>query len=281
MTDLADQEAPGLKGISGQRLVIVSNRLPFSVDFEDNRMVFQPTAGGLATGLASLREAGKQSAGLPTEHLWVGWPGRSIETSLQTEVTREALARFQSHPVFLTEEEMEHFYLGFCNSTIWPLFHYFTSFAVYQAPFWEQYKRINQLFADALESVLRPHDVVWVHDYHLMLLPRLLKSRQRELSVGFFLHIPFPSFEVFRLLPGEWRREILEGLLGADLVGFHTYEYAHHFLQCALRILGYENQMSQVLTADHVVKVDTFPMGIDVDKFAGAPKNEETGREIE
>jgi trehalose 6-phosphate synthase/phosphatase len=281
VTVLADQEEPERKGISGQRLVIVSNRLPFSVDFEDNRMVFQPTAGGLATGLASLREAGKQSAGLPTEHLWVGWPGRSIDASLQAEVTREALARFQSHPVFLTEEEMEHFYLGFCNSTIWPLFHYFTSFAVYQAPFWEQYKRINQLFADALESVLRPDDVVWVHDYHLMLLPRLLKSRQHELSVGFFLHIPFPSFEVFRLLPGEWRREILEGLLGADLVGFHTFEYAHHFLQCALRILGYENQMSQVLTADHVVKVDTFPMGIDVDKFAGAPKNEETRREID
>ena len=281
VTPPADQKDSERSGLSGRRLVIVSNRLPFSVEVEDGRLLFQPSAGGLATGLASLREAGKQTAALPDEHLWVGWPGRTIESSLQAEVAREASARFQSHPVFLTEEEMEHFYLGFCNSTIWPLFHYFTSYAVYQPPFWEQYKRINQLFAHALESVLRPDDIVWVQDYHLMLLPRLLKARQRELSVGFFLHIPFPSFEVFRLLPGEWRRDILEGLLGADLIGFHTYEYAHHFLQCVLRILGYEHQMSQVLAADHVVRVDTFPMGIDVEKFAGAPQNEETGREIQ
>ena len=98
---------------------------------------------------------------------------------------------------------MEKFYLGFCNATIWPLFHYFTSYAIYQGPFWDQYKQINGLFADALGNILRPDDVVWVHDYHLMLLPRLLKTRYTQLSVGFFLHIPFPSFEVFRLLPGN------------------------------------------------------------------------------
>jgi trehalose 6-phosphate synthase/phosphatase len=265
--------------LSGRRLVIVSNRLPFNVAVEEGRVVFQPSAGGLVTGLASFRESGKQAAAIPAEHLWVGWPG-SVDASLYEEVSRDALARFQSYPVFLTEEQMEHFYLGFCNATIWPLFHYFPSYTVYQPLFWEQYKRINQLFAEALESVLRPDDVVWVHDYHLMLLPRLLKARQPQLSVGFFLHIPFPSFEVFRLLPGEWRRDILEGLLGADLVGFHTYEYTRHFLQCVLRILGYEHQMSQVAAADHVVKVDTFPMGIDVDKFASAVLGEESDREI-
>ena len=265
--------------LNGRRLVIVSNRLPFNVDVEDGRVVFHASAGGLVTGLASFRESREQTSALPAEHLWVGWPG-SVEASLQDEVVREALARFQSYPVFLTEEQMEHFYLGFCNATIWPLFHYFPSYTVYQKTFWEQYKQINQLFADALESVLRPDDVVWVHDYHLMLLPRFLKALRPQLSIGFFLHIPFPSFEVFRLLPGEWRRDILEGLLGADLVGFHTYEYTHHFLQSVLRILGYEYQMSQVLAADHIVKVDTFPMGIDVDKFAGATANDETEREI-
>jgi trehalose 6-phosphate synthase/phosphatase len=265
--------------LSGRRLVIVSNRLPFNVAVEDGQVIFYPSAGGLVTGLASFRQSGKQTSALPTEHLWVGWPG-SVDASLHDEVAREALLRFQSYPVFLTEEQMEQFYLGFCNATIWPLFHYFPSYAVYQPLFWEQYKRINQLFADALQSVLRADDVVWVHDYHLMLLPRLLKARQPELSVGFFLHIPFPSFEVFRLLPGEWRRDILEGLLGADLVGFHTYEYTRHFLQCVLRILGYDQQMSQVLATDHVAKVDTFPMGIDVEKFAGASLNEETDREI-
>jgi trehalose 6-phosphate synthase/phosphatase len=260
--------------------VIVSNRLPFNVQIIDGRPTFLPSAGGLVSGLASFRESREQTAAIPPEHLWIGWPGCSIDPSLQEEVVREALARFKSYPVFLTEEQMEHFYLGFCNATIWPLFHYFSSYTVYNAPFWEQYKQINQLFAEALVKVLRPDDVVWVHDYHLMLLPRLLKARQPQLTLGFFLHIPFPSFEVFRMLPGEWRREILEGLLGADLIGFHTYEYTRHFLQSTLRILGHENQMSQVMASDHLVRVDTFPMGIDVEKFSGALRNGDTEREL-
>lgn len=266
--------------LSGRRLVIVSNRLPFNVEIKDGLPIFHPSAGGLVTGLASFRESRQQSAALPAEHLWVGWPGTSIDISLREDVIRQALASFKSFPVFLTEEQMEHFYLGFCNATIWPLFHYFPSFTVYQAPFWAQYKQINQLFADALEAILRPDDVVWIHDYHLMLLPKLLKNRQPQLSVGFFLHIPFPSFEVFRMLPGEWRRDILEGLLGADLIGFHTYEYTHHFLQSVLRILGYEHQMSQVQAQDHLVRADTFPMGIDVEKFATTARSDDTEREI-
>lgn len=266
--------------MSGRRLVIVSNRLPFNVEIKEGRPVFHPSAGGLVTGLASFRETREQAGAIPAEHLWVGWPGASVGEELRSEVIREAHERFRSFPVFLTEEQMERFYLGFCNATIWPLFHYFPSFVVYQRSFWDQYKQINQLFADALETVLRPDDIVWVHDYHLMLLPRLLKARQPQQTVGFFLHIPFPSFEVFRLLPGEWRRDILEGLLGADLVGFHTYEYTHHFLQSALRILGYDHQMSQIVASGHVARVDTFPMGIDVEKFSGAISSEETRREI-
>ncbi len=263
-----------------RRLVIVSNRLPFSISIDNGSVAFHPSAGGLVTGLASFQESREHASALPSEYLWVGWPGSSVDDALKDRVTEEALTKFQAYPVFLTEEQMEKFYLGFCNATIWPLFHYFTSYAVYEPPFWDQYKEINQLFADALNTVLRPDDIVWVHDYHLMLLPRLLKRRHSQLSVGFFLHIPFPSFEVFRLLPGEWRREILEGLLGADLIGFHTYEYTHHFLQSALRILGYEHHLGQVVAADHVARVDTFPMGIDVDKFAGAAANSDTAEEV-
>src|SRR4051812_21815609 len=221
----------------------------------------------------------KRTPTLSGDHLWVGWPGSSVEVSLRGQLIREALASFRSYPVFLSEDQMEQFYLGFCNATIWPLFHYFPTFTVYQQTFWEQYKQINEIFCDALEDVLRPADVVWIHDYHLMLLPRLLRARRPQLSIGFFLHIPFPSFEVFRLLPGEWRREILEGLLGADLVGFHTYEYTHHFLQSVLRILRYDHQMAQILTADRIVKVDTFPMGIDYEKFSNAPAEPETEQE--
>ena len=162
MNDSILKPAPGAE-LSGRRLVIVSNRLPFNVAVEDGLVVFHPSAGGLVTGLASFRESGKQTAALPAEHLWVGWPG-SVDPALHQEVAREALARFQSYPVFLTEEQMEQFYLGFCNSTIWPLFHYFPSYAVYQQPLWEQYKSINQLFADALDSLLRADDVVWAAD---------------------------------------------------------------------------------------------------------------------
>jgi trehalose 6-phosphate synthase/phosphatase len=273
------QNRPSRADLAGRRLVIVSNRLPFNVSIEGEKLSFRPSAGGLVTGLASVRESRKQLTALPSSCLWVGWPGSSVAAELRGKLIREALDRFQSFPVFLSEEQMEQFYLGFCNATIWPLFHYFPTYALYRPNFWEQYKQINQLFADALESVLKPDDVVWVHDYHLMLLPRLLKARHPQQSVGFFLHIPFPSFEVFRLLPGEWRREILEGLLGADLVGFHTHEYTHHFLQSVLRILGHEHRLGQVSAPDHVVKVETYPMGIDYERFAGAAADSETERE--
>ena len=270
MIEKPDQARALAADLAGRRLVIVSNRLPFNVSVENDEILFHPSAGGLVTGLASVRESRKQNSALPPTHLWVGWPGSSVELKVREKLIHDALEQFQSYPVFLSDEQMEQFYLGFCNATIWPLFHYFPSYVLYQPAYWEQYKQINQLFADALKTVLRPDDVVWVHDYHLMLLPRLLKALRPQLSVGFFLHIPFPSFEVFRLLPGEWRREILEGLLGADLIGFHTHEYTHHFLQSVLRILGYEQQMSQVLTPDRVVRVDTFPMGIDIEKFTSA-----------
>lgn len=265
--------------LSERRLVIVSNRLPFSVSIENGTLSFNESAGGLVTGLASFMQARRRTPALNVDHLWVGWPGSTVDETLRGQVIGEALRSFQSYPVFLSEEQMEKFYLGFCNATIWPLFHYFPTYTEYHAAYWEQYRQINQVFCDALEEVIRPNDIVWIHDYHLMLLPRMLKTLRPQVSVGFFLHIPFPSFEVFRLLPGEWRREILEGLLGADLVGFHTYEYTHHFLQCVLRILGYEHQMAQIVTADHVVKVDTFPMGIDYDKFSNAPSESETQRE--
>jgi trehalose 6-phosphate synthase/phosphatase len=266
---------------SERRLVVVSNRLPFNVTVSEGRLKFHESAGGLVTGLSAYIESRRAARRLSNNHVWVGWPGSSVECQLQEELRSEALRRFQSYPVFLSAEEMDQFYLGFCNATIWPLFHYFTSFAIYQSKFWDQYKHVNEVFCETLLEVIKPDDLVWIHDYHLMLLPRLLKTKAPDLPVGFFLHIPFPSFEMFRLLPGTWRREILEGLLGADLIGFHTYEYAQHFLQSALRILGCENHMSQILTSEGSVKVDTFPMGIDFDKFANAVGRPDVQGEIQ
>src|SRR5678815_414988 len=149
-----------------RRLVIVSNRLPFTLSIADGSLQFQASAGGLVTGLASFQESRDHASALPLEHLWVGWPGCSVESSLQEQVVQESFSRCCAYPIFLSAEQMDQFYLGFCNATIWPLFHYFTSYTVYQPRFWEEYKQINNLFADALKAVLRPDDIVWVHDYH-------------------------------------------------------------------------------------------------------------------
>lgn len=231
------------------------------------------------TGLAAYVEAFKRVHVPATEAVWIGWPGGTIDAGLRDELKKKAMAKFHSYPVFLSQDEMDKFYLGFCNATIWPLFHYFLPFTTYEDTAWQQYKHVNELFCEAMLDVIREDDLVWIHDYHLMLLPALLKARAPDLAVGFFLHIPFPSFEVFRLMPGRWRREILEGLLGADLIGFHTYEYGQYFLQSVLRILGHEHHMGQILTSERVVKVDTFPMGIDFEKFAAAVNNSNIRRE--
>ncbi|HEY4491410.1 MAG TPA: bifunctional alpha,alpha-trehalose-phosphate synthase (UDP-forming)/trehalose-phosphatase, partial [Acidobacteriota bacterium] len=157
--------------------------------------------------------------------------------------------------------------MGFCNRTVWALFHFFPMYAIYDEEYWEQYRKVNESFSETVLEMVRPGDLVWIHDYHLMLLPRLLRTKLPDMPIGFFLHIPFPSFEIFRLLPSKWRREILEGLLGADLIGFHTHDYSQYFLRCVHRILGYEHSMGEIQAADRLVKVDTFPMGIEFKKF--------------
>jgi len=166
---------------------------------------------------------------------------------------------------------MDKFYHGFCNKTIWPLFHYFPSYTVYDQSYYAHYKAVNQIFCEAVLKIVQPGDVIWIHDYHLMLLPRLLKEQRPENPVGFFLHIPFPVFELFRTLPVEWCTEILQGLLGADLIGFHTYDYTEYFLRCVLRILGYEHNMGNIYTPKRMTKVDTFPMGIDFKNIQPPP----------
>jgi trehalose 6-phosphate synthase/phosphatase len=190
-------------------------------------------------------------------------------------VNAYAEKEFQAKPVFLPEETMDRFYLGFCNKTLWPLFHYFTSLTNYEEEYWEEYKQVNGAFAEAVIKVLRPDDLLWVHDYQLMLVPGMVREKFPDLPIGFFLHIPFPSYEVFRLLPRAWRAEILEGLLGSSLVGFHTHDYVRYFLSSVLRTLGYEHQLGSLTLRDRTVSVDTFPMGIDFERFARAAASPE------
>jgi len=251
---------------------LVANRLPVSVTRRSGRISLEPSAGGLATGLASL----PPSYG----RLWVGWPGVVADRLSGKDRERIAGELGDSYqPVFLAEKHLRNYYRGFCNKTIWPLFHYFPERTVHEIRFWESYRQVNEIFCDRVAKIAKPGDCIWVHDYHLMLLPRLLRQRLGDVEIGFFLHIPFPSFELFRLLP--WRREILEGVLNADLIGFHTFDYVRHFFSSASRLLGLEHNFGNINVDDRIVRVDAFPMGIDYRKYSSAVAADEVKEEVE
>jgi trehalose 6-phosphate synthase/phosphatase len=244
-------------------LILISNRLSVSVEKKKGKLEFKPSMGGLATGLSSLDQEYKL--------LWIGWPGLPAD-ELSEEDRREIVPvlrqKYNSIPVDLTREELKSFYYGFCNNIVWPLFHYFPSYAYYDNTFWESYRRVNSIYLEKVLEVAGADDTIWIHDYQLMLLPQMIREKVPEARIGFFLHIPFPSFEVFRLLP--WRTEILTGLLGADLIGFHAYDYARHFISSVRRLLGVENSMGYVQHEQRLSRVDVFPMGIDYKKYSTA-----------
>jgi trehalose 6-phosphate synthase/phosphatase len=254
------------------RLVIVSNRLPFTLRQNGADLESSPSMGGLVTALAAYLE--RQRREDPEfESLWVGWPGMSVPGELESRAT-EMLADQQAYPVFLSQGDSDDFYYGFCNKTLWPLFHYFSGYVDYDPRLWETYVRVNRAFSEVLARIVQPDDVIWVHDYHLLLLPELLRKAHPHATIGFFLHIPFPSHELFRLLPTEWKRELLVGMLGADVVGFHVHEYTQHFLTCVLRILGRDHHLGQVIVGDQIRRADTFPLGVDFEKFTSTAESE-------
>ena len=236
-------------------LINVSNRLPVTV----GEAKITKSSGGLVAALEGL-PAGEY------ETKWIGWPGGEIAPSRQAEVTRTLQKDYGCVPVFLSADEEESFYEGFSNSSVWPLFHYMPNFLRYEPAWWEAYQQINQRFAEVVLAHAQDGDIVWVHDYQLLLLPALLKVAKPSLRVGFFLHTPFPSFEVFRCHPR--RRELIEGMLGADLLGFHTFSYLRHFRSSALRLLGVEAGITSVRCADgHLAALSVYPIGIHAKKF--------------
>lgn len=261
------------------RLLIVSNRLHYTIVEKEGKLVPQESVGGLASGIKSYLESLKNSSLGKIEYLWVGWPGITVSAKNKNELLT-TLAELNAYPVLISETAMENFYNGFCNKTLWPLFHYFPSYVTYDNNYWLYYENVNEAFCYEIIKIIKPGDVVWIHDYHLMLLPKLLREKIEDLPIGFFLHIPFPSFEIFRLLPSKWRRRILQGLMGADFIGFHTHDYAQHFLTCVLRILGYEHNLGVITTENRVTKVDTFPMGIDFKKFNDSINNNDIQKKI-
>lgn len=244
--------------MSTNKTIIVSNRLPVRIEKEGNQLTYKTSEGGLATALGSIYKEG--------DNIWIGWPGASFESdALKTEVT-EGLTRESMRPVFLTDEELEKYYLGFSNQTLWPAFHYFLQYIQFEEEHWESYVQVNRKFAEVIAANANPGDTIWVHDYQLLLLPGMLRERFPKMIIGYFQHIPFPSYEVFRTLP--WRRDLLEGMLGADYLGFHTYDDMRHFLSAVHRLVGYPYSGNRIQLDNRVVVADPLPMGIDYEKYA-------------
>ena len=241
------------------RLLIVANRLPITVQVTAEGLEVQRSTGGLATGLMGPHE---QSGGL-----WIGWSGAPQDLAPeQQERLDKALTDMRLVAVPLTSDQVTRFYEGFSNGVLWPLFHYLLDQIPLHVGDWEGYVQANEAFADVVAAHYRPGDLIWVHDYQLLLLPGLLRERLPGARIGFFLHIPFPSEELFRTLPA--RDRLLEGMLGADLVGFHTPAYLRHFATALTDILGHSLEIDRVQLPSREVRLGVFPMGVDAGAFA-------------
>ncbi|MFC2175574.1 bifunctional alpha,alpha-trehalose-phosphate synthase (UDP-forming)/trehalose-phosphatase [Bacteroidota bacterium] len=252
------------------KTIIVSNRLPVRIERQEDGYTFKPSEGGLATGLGSIYKQGN--------NVWIGWPGASFKSETVKKEITEGLAKESMKPVFLSQQEVEDYYLGFSNQTLWPAFHYFVQFIHYDQKMWQAYKKVNQKFADSILESLNPGDIVWLHDYQLLLVARMLREKLPDITIGFFQHIPFPSYEVFRMIP--WRRELLDGMLGADYLGFHTYDDMRHFLSSVHRLAGYSYNRNEIQLENRLVVADSLPMGIDYQKFAQNALTEATQKRV-
>lgn len=248
------------------KIIFVSNRLPVTVIRKNKGLRVEPSSGGLITAMSSFEKMDQK--------MWIGWPGIvSKRNRDEDDEIKNLIKKYDYKPVFLNKSNIDDYYHGFCNETIWPLFHYFVQYTVYEKKFWDAYKRVNKLFCNEILKYANKDDFIWIHDYHLMLLPNMIREALPEAKIGFFLHIPFPSSEIFRVMP--WCKEVIEGLLGSDLIGFHTFDYVRHFAESARRILGLEHNLGLITIGSRAVRIDTFPMGIDYNKF-----NESSSSEI-
>ena len=247
-----------LEEMSKHSFVIVSTRLPMSVSKENGKLRYSKASGGLATAMSSLKD---------DDMVWIGWCGIASDdlSSKDKQAIRDEFAKHGFVPVFLTKSQIALFYEGYSNDTLWPLFHYFQADSRYVDEYWRAYQEVNELFAVAVRSVAQAQARIWVHDYQLMLLPALIRELLPRSIIGFFLHIPFPSFEIYRLLPERTR--LLEGVMGADVIGLHTYDYIKHFMSSCRRLLGVNPSESSIEYQDRVVRIGTYPIGIDYGKF--------------
>lgn len=246
-------------------LVIVANRLPVDrVENPDGSAGWRPSPGGLVSALEPvMREQ---------DGTWIGWPGGSEADLEPFEVDGLDLV-----PVTMTAEEVEEFYEGFSNATLWPLYHDVVAKPEFHRDWWDAYVTVNQRFADKAAEVAAEGATIWVHDYQLQLVPAMLRGLRPDLRIGFFLHIPFPPQELFSQLP--WRRQILEGLLGADLVGFQLTGAAQNFIRLVRQRVGHKTHRDIVYLPDgRTVRAAAFPISIDVAAYEELARSEEVAQ---
>ncbi len=248
------------------RVILISNRLPVSIRRSPSGPEVTPSSGGLVTGLRGLHEGGRG--------MWIGWPGLGDLSEEERPFVDERLAALDLVPVHLPRRTAKRFYDRVCNGVIWPLFHYLLDRLPDVVHDFAEYEAANECFADVVCEHAKGDELIWVHDYQLMLLPSLLRKRLPEARIGFFLHVPFPSSEVFRVLPH--RERVLRGLLGADLIGFHTHDYQRHFSDSLLSVLGLETEVDRLEVEGHSVRLGVFPMGIDAQGFDSLSRRPET-----
>ncbi|KAH9554672.1 hypothetical protein CY35_08G075700 [Sphagnum magellanicum] len=252
---------------AAQRLLVVANRLPVSAIREGDSWDLRLSPGGLVSALLGVKQN--------FETRWIGWAGINVPDEKGRISLTEALALKGCVPVFLDDDTVDQYYNGYCNNVLWPLFHYIglpqedrlAATRSMDSQF-NAYNHANQLFAEVVFSQYQEGDVVWCHDYHLMCLPEFLKEMDCHMKVGWFLHTPFPSSEIYRTLP--LRSELLKAVLTADLIGFHTYDYARHFVSACTRILGLEGTPDGVEDHGKLTRVAAFPIGIDPERFIQA-----------
>jgi trehalose 6-phosphate synthase/phosphatase len=258
-----------METLTSSKTIIVSNRLPVKVRMEAGKPVYSASEGGLATGLSSVFNN--------PDSRWIGWSGIATSDPVLHQEIEKELKPGRMVPVMLSEAEMEAYYQGFSNETLWPLFHYFASLAEFDHSNWETYVAVNRKFAEAIVAEAGARDIIWIHDYHLMLVPAMVREMLPDAAIGFFQHIPFPAYEMFRIVP--WRNELIQGLLGANMLGFHTQDDVAHFMETVTEVCALGNpevsvMSNEILFGNRTILVDAFPMGIDYDKFASMAVSE-------
>jgi trehalose 6-phosphate synthase/phosphatase len=261
--------------LGSQRLLVVSNRLPVSIDQGEAGWEIKPGTGGLVTAIAPIMRKNRG--------LWVGWPGSAAD--IPYEELLGQFSQFQGYelkPVEITQEEIEKYYYGFSNATIWPLFHDLLGYCKFDKDEWFTYKEVNRKFAEVIAGSVTRDDFIWIHDYHLTLVGHYLRRKNLSAYLTYFLHIPFPAYDLFRRLP--WRAEILHGMLAYDLLGFQTLRDRRNFINCVRNIIPgvkvvAKRRYSIIHHDSRTIRVGNFPISIDFDEFNQLAKTKEVADE--